>query len=167
MSVTSRYVNAGIIRQLLRTSSSTPATTATATHTQHVMSNSTTTTTNFNWHQTRSYAVSKVPKAPLRKPPPAPKPVPSRPLPRASIAQLKKLTQILTPDLFKKTMQDWDEVISTLEPEEYCEHAMKYLEAVVNGADPVRMNLAGKLGERAWRNERMELTYCCQISVSR
>ncbi|RGP77739.1 hypothetical protein FLONG3_4128 [Fusarium longipes] len=137
MSVTSRYVNTGITRQLLLVGSST---TATAT-TQHAMSNSTT-TTNFNWCQTRPYAVSRGPRAPLRKLPRAPDLIPSQPRPKVSFHQIEKLVQILTPDVFENAIERFDRVINTLEPEEYCEHAIKYIESVVKGTSPERVNLA-------------------------
>ncbi|RGP69303.1 hypothetical protein FSPOR_4795 [Fusarium sporotrichioides] len=114
------------------------------------MSNSTTTTAiNSNWQQHRSYAVSKGPRAPLRKPPRAPKLAPSQSQsqpesrPNISLAAIARINQILTPEVFEKGIQRCKGIIiDTLAPEDYYKHAMNYLEAVLKGEDPGRANLA-------------------------
>lgn len=146
MSLMSRHVNTGIMRQLLRTISSTPAVTTTAIHTTN---NSTTSiNSNSNLFQSRSYAVSKGPRAPLRKPPRAPQqtqrlvPSQSQPYPDINLDAISEINQILTPDVFEKGIQQWGNPFNTLTPEEYYKHAMSYLEAVLKGDSPNSANLA-------------------------
>ncbi|KAL6925031.1 hypothetical protein FSST1_002305 [Fusarium sambucinum] len=144
MSVTSRYANTGVVRQLLRASSSSPAVITTAIHT----TNNSTATICSNWHQSRSYAVSKGPRAPLRKPPKAPVRAPrvpsqsqSKPRPSLDFDALKKVNQILTPDVFEKVIQQWDGILKAPTTEECYKHAMNYLQHILDNA-PNLPNLA-------------------------
>lgn len=147
MAISPRHVKSNTLRQLLRASSFIPAITTTATHTQHAMSNSA--TNNFNFHQTRSYAGPKSPRAPLRKPPRAPRLIPSQPQAQTQFKASTAEGQYMTPSDFESAIQQCKGIINTLTPQEYYDHAVKFAEAVTE-AKNIRINsLAGKIDDRA------------------
>ncbi|KAF4951382.1 hypothetical protein FSARC_12939 [Fusarium sarcochroum] len=92
-------------------------------------------TVNPQWYQTRTYAVSRGPRAPLRPPPRAPK-VESRP-------DMFDINQI-TAGIFEETIRGLGGFLDELKPEEYHQYALKFANAIKNGADPYNAKLSGE-----------------------
>ncbi|KAJ4140896.1 hypothetical protein NW768_000103 [Fusarium equiseti] len=134
MSLASCHVKSNTVRQLLRATSSTPRTAIISTSTQNRPA-----ITNFNCHQTRSYASSKGPRAPVRKPPPAPKPSRSKP---SQIPDTRRMTSSLDSDYFELGRQRWQGAWNWRSPEEYFWHADKYLKSIKNLDDVAAINFA-------------------------
>ena len=143
MSLASCHVKPNTVRQLLRATSSTPRTAIISTSTS---SQNRPAITNFNCHQTRSYASPKGPRAPVRKPPPAPKPYRSRP---SSIPDLSRVEIALDESFFVNGRQRWQGAFNWRSSHEYFDYADKYLTTLKNVDEAHKMNLAGKLSDCA------------------
>lgn len=139
MSLASCHVKPNIVRQLLGATSSTPRTAIISTSTQNRPA-----ITNFNCHQTRSYASPKGPRAPVRKPPAAPKPYRSKP---SQIPDFSRLKISLDSIFFERARQRWHGAFNWRSPEEYFDYAEKYFKSLKHVDDAATVNFAGKLGD--------------------
>nr|CEG04278.1 unnamed protein product [Fusarium clavum] len=122
MSLALCHVKPNTVRQLLRATSSTPRTAIISTSTQNRPA-----ITNFNCHQTRSYASPKGPRAPVRKPPPAPKPY--RPSQIPDVSRLKISLDII---VFVRALQRWQGAFNWRSPDEYFNYTDIYLKNLKN-----------------------------------
>jgi hypothetical protein len=137
MSLALCHVKPNTVRQLLRATSSTPRTAIISTSTQNRPA-----ITNFNCHQTRSYASPKGPRAPVRKPPPAPKPY--RPSQIPDVSRLKISLDII---VFVRALQRWQGAFNWRSPDEYFDYTDIYLKNLKNVDEAHNFNPAGKLGD--------------------
>ncbi|KAJ4268557.1 hypothetical protein NW762_002621 [Fusarium torreyae] len=92
-------------------------------------------TVNPQWCQSRTYAVSRGPKAPLRPPPRAPK-AESRP----DMFDINKITT----RTFEEPIRAIGGFFDELKPEECHVYASKFADAIKNGADPYNAKLSGE-----------------------
>ncbi|KAH7189003.1 uncharacterized protein B0J16DRAFT_105960 [Fusarium flagelliforme] len=134
MSLVSCHAKPNTVRQLLRATSSTPRTAIISTSTQNRPA-----ITDLKCHQTRSYASPKGPRAPVRKPPPAPKPFRSGPsqIPDSSVLKVS-----LNAIFFARAQQRWHGAFNWRSPDEYFDYTDKYLKSLKNVDDAATVNFA-------------------------